>query len=146
MDNKNRIVGSDTKITNIMLGEAISRMKADDTPENRNVVIDETVMNATFLMPVAVVNGTVQFKMVTNSDDDNYFLAFTDWEEMKTCISGPDQKAMIMTFNDYAMLMKKNNQTAGFVINPFSTNLIFNKEYILELFEKKLEILTGKDN
>lgn len=145
MDNKNRIVGFDTKITNILLVDAISKMRADDNEETRNVVIDETVMNGKFLMPVEVKEGKIQFNMVTNNKKENYFLAFTDWEEMKSCMNGPDQKAMVMIFDDYAMLMKKNNQTAGFVINPFSTNLIFRKDYILELYDKKIEILTSRE-
>ena len=95
-------------------------------------------------MPVKVLDGKMQFNMVTNDKKENYFLAFTDWEEMKACISGPDQKAMVMVFDDYAMLMKKNNQTAGFVINPYTTNLIFRKDYILELFEEKIKLLTQR--
>lgn len=142
MDNKNRVVGMDTKITNVLLVEAIRQMKANENPETRNAVIDETVMRAKFLMPVTILDGSMQFNMVTNSDKQNYFVAYTDWEEMKPSKIGPDQKAMIMTFDDYAMLEKKNIQTAGFVINPFTTNLIFRKDYVLQLFEKKIEILT----
>lgn len=142
MDNKNRVVGMDTKITNVLLVEAIRQMKANENPETRNAVIDETVMRAKFLMPVTILDDSMRFNMVTNSDKQNYFVAYTDWEEMKPAISGPDQKAMIMTFDDYAMLEKKNIQTAGFVINPFTTNLIFRKDYVLQLFDKKVEILT----
>ena len=144
MDNKNRIIGYDTKITNIVLVDAISKMRADDNDQTRNTVIDEVVMKGRFLMPVEVLDGKMQFNMVTNNKNENYFLAFTDWEEMKSCMSGPEQKAMVMVFDDYAMLMKKNNQTAGFVINPYTTNLIFRKDYILELFNEKIKILTQK--
>lgn len=144
MDNKNRIIGYDTKITNIVLVDAISKMRADDNDQTRNTVIDEVVMKGRFLMPVEVLDGKMQFNMVTNNKNENYFLAFTDWEEMKSCMSGPEQKAMVMVFDDYAMLMKKNNQTAGFVINPYTTNLIFRKDYILELFDEKIKILTQK--
>lgn len=144
MDNKNRIIGYDTKITNIVLVDAISKMRADDNDQTRNTVIDEVVMKGRFLMPVEVLDGKMQFNMVTNNKNENYFLAFTDWEEMKSCMSGPEQKAMVMLFDDYAMLMKKNNQTAGFVINPYTTNLIFRKDYILELFDEKIKILTQK--
>lgn len=144
MDNKNRIIGYDTKITNVVLVDAISKMRADENDETRNTVIDEVVMKGRFLMPVKVLDGKMQFNMVTNDKKENYFLAFTDWEEMKACISGKDQKAMIMVFDDYAMLMKKNNQTAGFVINPYTTNLIFRKDYILELFEEKIKLLTQR--
>ena len=144
MDNKNRIIGYDTKFTNIVLVDAISKMRADDNDQTRNTVIDEVVMKGRFLMPVEVLDGKMQFNMVTNNKNENYFLAFTDWEEMKSCMSGPEQKAMVMVFDDYAMLMKKNNQTAGFVINPYTTNLIFRKDYILELFDEKIKILTQK--
>lgn len=144
MDNTNRVVGMDTKITNVLLVEAIRQMKANENPETRNAVIDETVMRAKFLMPVTIEEDSMKFNMVTNSDKQNYFVAYTDWEEMKPAVSGPDQKAMIMTFDDYAMLEKKNIQTAGFVINPFTTNLIFRKDYVLELFDKKVEILTQR--
>ena len=144
MDNKNRIFVYDTKITNIVLVDAISKMRADDNDQTRNTVIDEVVMKGRFLMPVEVLDGKMQFNMVTNNKNENYFLAFTDWEEMKSCMSGPEQKAMVMVFDDYAMLMKKNNQTAGFVINPYTTNLIFRKDYILELFDEKIKILTQK--
>ena len=142
MDNANRLVGMETKITNIMLVEAIRQLKENENPDTTNSVIDEVVMRAKFLMPVTVKEGKMEFNMVTNASKQNYFVAFTDWEEMRSCISGPEQKAMVMTFDDYAMIMKNNNQTEGFVINPFSSNLIFKRDYVKQLFDKKVEILT----
>ena len=133
MDNANRLVGMETKITNIMLVEAIRQLKENENPDTTNAVIDEVVMRAKFLMPVTVKEGKMEFNMVTNASKQNYFVAFTDWEEMRSCISGPEQKAMIM---------KNNNQTEGFVINPFSSNLIFKRDYVKQLFDKKVEILT----
>lgn len=140
MDSEDRLVGMDSKITNIYLVEALRRMKADNTPQARGAVIDETVMRAKFLMPVTIRDKAVRFNMVTNSNNQNYFMAFTDWEEMKPCISGPEQKAFIMTFDDYAMLEKKSDKTSGFVINPFTANLIFKKDYILQMYDKKKDM------
>ena len=56
------------------------------------------------------------------------------------CLTTLEKKRM--TFDDYAMIMKNNNQTEGFVINPFSSNLIFKRDYVKQLFDKKVEILT----
>lgn len=141
MDN-NRLVGMESKITNIMLVEAIRQLKENENPETTNAVLDEIIMRAKFLMPVTLKGEKMEFNMVTNSSKQNYFVAFTDWEEMRSCISGPEQKAMLMTFDDYAMIMQKNDQTEGFVINPFSSNLIFKKDYVKQLFDKKVELLT----
>ncbi len=144
MDNANRLVGRDTQITNIVLVEAIRQMKENDTPQTKNVVIDETVMKAKFLMPVRVKEDSkLEINMITNDKKENYFLAFTDWQEVSTYLKEAGQKAMVMTFDDYAMLMKKNSQASGFVINPFSANLIFRTDYIKQLFDKKVEILTS---
>lgn len=143
METKNRLVGRETNISNIMLVEAIRQMKEKDNPETRNVVIDETVMRAKFLMPMHITKeGKLEIRMLTNKNKENFFLAFTDWQEANMYSKDISQKCMIMTFDDYAMLMDKNLQASGFVINPFTANLTFRTDYIKELFAKKVEILT----
>ena len=99
MDNANRLVGMETKITNIMLVEAIRQLKENENPDTTNAVIDEVVMRAKFLMPVTVKEGKMEFNMVTNASKQNYFVAFTDWEEIRSCISGPEQKAICLALS-----------------------------------------------
>ena len=77
MNNANRLVGRDVQITNIVLVEAIRQMKENDTPETKNIVIDETVMKAKFLMPVRVgEENKLEINMITNDKKENFISSY----------------------------------------------------------------------
>lgn len=141
-----------------MLVGAIELMKAEDTPEHRNMFINE-MMNALFLAPaivdpvpqpdesgkVALAPGSrVQFPMLSTEDGKHFFMAFTDWTELKKWKDEENQQTFALKFEDYAgMLLRKNPQgqespALGFVINPYGGNIFISKEMTARLMTVKL--------
>lgn len=145
-------------VSNPMLVGAIEVMKAENTPEHRNMVINEA-MKAQFLTPVVITpqpetdkDGNVrltsehrmQFPMLTAPDGKHFFMAYTDKTELKKWKDEEGQQTFAMTFDDYAgMLFKKDAQgnsspAAGFVINAFGGNIVITKEMAASLMAAKL--------
>lgn len=144
-------------ITNPMLVGAMELVKADDTPEHRNVFIME-VLKAVFLAPVVVTpvpvpdeNGMIeiksdskiQFPMLTAPDGRQFFMAYTDWDELHKWKNEDNQQTFAMRFIDYAGMIfeKKENgevcPAAGFVINPYGANMTMTKELIATMLAPK---------
>ena len=126
-------------VSNPMMVGSIELLKAEDTPEHRQMFLDE-LQKAKFLSPVVIdpvpvpdENGRVtiardakvQFPMLSTEDGRKFFMAFTDWTELKRWRDEENQQTFAMNFDDYAgMLLRKDAQgnispALGFVINPF---------------------------
>ena len=134
-------------LTNPALKKAMDAARSEDTPQNRNAVVNE-VLRATFLMPVQVgfdgkpprpdkdgkvelpKNTKVSFPLLSTPEKHQYFMAFTDWDELHKWRSTPGQQTMMLRFGDYAALIEKNERVEGFVINPFSNNIRFERNNI----------------
>ena len=135
-------------VTNPMLVGAIELLKAEDTPDHRKLFMDE-VMKATFLMPTVVTpvpepgedgkvklqpGSKVQFPMLATPDGKHFFMAYTDWTELKKWKDEENQQTFAFRFRDYAeMLFQKApdgmaNSASGFIINPFGGNMVITKE------------------
>ena len=141
-------------LTNPALKQAMAAMKADNTPQTRNVMIN-VMMRSTFLVPVQVgfagvppkmdkngkvavpPNTKISFALLGTTDKKQYFMAFTDWDELHKWRKNPTQQTMMLHFDDYASLVEKNPQVSGFVINPFGENLRFERETIASLKQQK---------
>jgi hypothetical protein len=140
-------------VTNPELVTAIKVMKENNTKENQDNVINK-VMEAHFISPVLISpvqgttsgsnevvlkeNTTINFSMIENTANQQFFLAFTDWEELGKWQKNKNQQTLIMTFDDLAsMILHKGGNSEGFVINPFSENIVFNKAMIGTLMEEK---------
>ena len=135
-------------VTNPTLVEAMKHYDETQSLEDLNHMIDE-VMKADFLCPVMMdikekpdENGTVtlkestiiQFAMISNSNNESFFLAFTDWKELKKWQDVAQQQTVVMHFDDYASLvLKEDGNASGFVINPFHENKLFTKNLIANL-------------
>lgn len=137
-------------VSNPMLMGAIELMKAENTPEHRKMV-SEQILNAHFLSPAAVdpipepndkgerIIGPehhVRIPVLMSSGGKPFFMAFTDMTELKKWKDEEEQQTLSMSFADYAgMLFRKDGQgnpspVVGFVINPFSENIIVPKEMV----------------
>lgn len=135
-------------ITNPMLVGAIELLKAEDTPEHRKLFVDE-VMKATFLIPTVVTpvpepgkdgkvkfqpDSKIQFPMLTAPDGKQFFMAYTDWAELRKWKDEDNQQTFAFRFPDYAdMLFRKTPDgkecpASGFIINPFGGNMVITKE------------------
>lgn len=140
-------------VTNPELVIAIKTMKENNTKECQDNVINE-VMKAHFISPVIISpvpeassdiseivlkkNTTINFSIIENTANQQFFLAFTDWKELGKWHKGKNQQTLILTFDDLAtMVLDKKGNSEGFVINPYGENIIFNKTIIRTLLEEK---------
>ena len=112
-------------VSNPMMVGSIELLKAEDTPEHRQMFLDE-LQKAKFLSPVVIdpvpvpdENGRVtiardakvQFPMLSTEDGRKFFMAFTDWTELKRWRDEENQQTFAMNFDDYAgMLLRKDAQ------------------------------------
>lgn len=147
--------------SNPAMKKAIEEAKAEDTPKNRNAVVNE-MLRSTFLMPVHVSfdgappkpdkegkvpipkNTRVSFALLSTTDKRQYFMAFTDWEELHKWRKEPGQQTMMLRFDDYAKLLEKNEQVAGFVINPFGGNIRFERNNVSAIKKQRDTILEAR--
>lgn len=139
-----------TPLTNPRLVDAMNAYRGEDSRDHLNHMIDE-VMAAHFLIPVIMKlkdtpdeegrvtlseNTVMQFPMLSSPQDEQFFMAFTDWQELGKW-SVEKQQTVILTFDDYAAMIKDNETCAGFVINPFTQNMIFNRSLCEQLKQRK---------
>lgn len=151
------------QVSNPMLVGSIELMKAEDTPEHRNMFINE-MMKANFLAPTIVTpvpetdeNGKavikpgsqVQFPMLTSAEGKQFFMAYTDVSELKKWKDEEEQQTFSLTFDDYAsMLLRKDRNgnvspALGFVINPYGGNIVITREMAAGLMGAKLAKMKG---
>lgn len=134
-----------------MLVGAIELLKAEDTPEHRNMFVGE-LQRASLIAPALVdpepmkdeegklkitPGSKVQFPMLTAPDGKKFFVGFTDmteyekWQEKNKALP-----FFAMRFEDYAgMMFRKDAQgnmspALGFVVNPYGANLVVPKEMV----------------
>ena len=139
---------------NPKLKDAIAEMRKDNNPQTRNVVINE-MMNSVFLAPAQVDFGAnppkpdadgkvkleqdtkIGFKLIGTPDGKQFFMAFTDWDELHKWNKDPAQQTLMLRFDDYAALLEKNTEAAGFVINPYNENLRFDPPTVASFKKQK---------
>lgn len=141
-------------VSNPMLVGTIELLREEDTPEHRNMFVEE-MTKASFLAPAVIDpepvedaagkltitgNSKIQFPMLTSPDGRKFFMAFTDaseydkWQEKTRPLP-----AFSLKFDDYAaMLFHKNSdgttsQALGFVINPAGCNIIVPREMVANI-------------
>ena len=104
-------------VSNPMMVGTIELLKAEDTPEHRQMFLDE-LQKAKFLSPVVIDpvpqpdekgqvkiarDSKVQFPMLSTEDGRKFFMAFTDWTELKKWKDEENQQTFAMNFDDYAI-------------------------------------------
>lgn len=134
----------DDEIINPALMLAISRMKENNNLITQNKMIGEA-LKARFLVPFDMQfkegtetekvrnssNTNMAFNLVKTTNDEIYFIAFTDMGELKKWRDNDKQNVMIMSFDEVAGLVQRaKEKTAGFVLNPATTNVTFRKNII----------------
>jgi len=130
----------------------IELMKAEDTPEHRNMFVAE-LLKASFLVPsiidpepttdeegnLKIASGCkVQFPMLAAPDGKKFFMGFTDRREyMKWVEKNQEMPTFAVKFDDYVnMILGKNSQgnvssAQGLIINPMGANVIVPREMIM---------------
>lgn len=146
-------------VSNPMLVGCIELLKADDTPEHRNMFIAE-LQKANLLAPAVIdpvpeedeegnlkmlPGSKVQFPMLVSSDGKKYFMGFTDEVEYRLWVEkNQSLPTFAVKFDDYVlMLMRKDPQgnpcpALGFVINPYGVNLVVHKDMLANVMAGRM--------
>jgi hypothetical protein len=154
-------------VINPALMLAISRMKEHNNNDTQNRMVEEA-LNARYLVPCVInmapgteqettrtrENTTTSICMIQSTDEKLYFMAFTDMGELKKWQDNENQNVMIMGFDKLAdITLHSNSKAEGFVINPATTNVVFQK-HVIEMIirnrdkaiaEGKLRVMTEKE-
>ncbi len=138
-------------VSNPMLVGCIELMKAEDTPEHRNMFVAE-LAKASFQAPavidpepvadeegnLAVKPGSrVQFPMLATPDGRKFFMGFTDPKEYRKWVEkNKELPTFALKFDDYVnMILHRDAQgnvssAQGIVLNPMGANVVIPKEMI----------------
>lgn len=146
------------KIANPELKKAAAALRAENNPQNFNAAINQ-MMRGAFLAPAQIELGSappkpdasgrislpkdtkITFALLKGGDGQSFFTAFTDEEELKKWKGNPASQVMVLRFDDYARMLRGNDQVAGFVLNPFGENLRFTKEMVDSLLRQRNEMV-----
>ena len=117
---------------------------------SREAVLDIVISKARFLAPVTISpapeqqesaplgEGTaIQFQLLSNQEGQPFFPAFTCWEELRKLCGPKNQQTLVLTFDDYAAMVLRDNRAAGFVVDPFGSCLSFDRAMIEHLAVRK---------
>ena len=121
---------------------AIERMNKVNDRASREAVLDLVITQAQFISPVEIFPGekgeqNIQFALLPNQTNQPFFPAFTSWEELRKLCGPKNQQTLVMTFDQYAGMILKDNRAAGFVIDPFGCCLSFDREMVSHLVQRK---------
>ena len=147
-------------VSNPMLVGAIELLKAEDSPEHRNLFVEE-LQKASLLAPAVVEpapvenaegkltlapESKIQFPMLAAPDKKRFSMGFTDMTEYrKWQEKNKELPFFALRFEDYArMLFSKDaqgnvNPASGIVINPFGSNIIVPKEMVAGIMTARAE-------
>ncbi len=158
--------------SNPMLVGAMQLLKAEDTPEHRQLFTQE-VAKAVFLSPVYVEpeptisedgktvvapGAKVQFPMLNTKDGKKFFVLYTDKRCLEQAVDVEGNATPEIFRKHFAALALDEigamlatpgpggemNPAAGAIINPFNENLVIGKEMAIGLFEHKVEVFKNK--
>ena len=146
-------------VSNPMLVGCIELLKADDTPEHRNMFVAE-LQRASLLAP-ALINpapeedeegslklipgSKIQFPMLLTSDGKQYFMGFTDEVEYQLWVEkNHSSPTFALRFDDYiGMMLRKDTEgntipAEGIVLNPYGANLVMHKDMLAQIMANRM--------
>lgn len=139
-------------VLNSELVQAIARMSQSNSREARETMLDLVISSAQFLAPVTINpppaseqvgqadlnQGTaIQFQLLPNQEGQPFFPAFTSWDELRRLCGPKNQQTIVLTFEDYAGMILRDNRAAGFVVDPFGACLSFDRAMVEHLVLRK---------
>ena len=134
---------NDHNLDNTPLLRAIARMQTENSRESQEAVLDLIISPAQFLAPADIVPETegkeaaLRFQLLTNQEGQPFFPAFTGWEELRKLCGPKNQQTLVLTFDDYAAMVLRDNRAAGFVVDPFGSCLSFDRAMMEHLAARK---------
>ena len=153
-------------IKNVRLKKLLKQQNSEiENDELQNDILEEIVFNSQFLCYIHYKKESLKknhfenkkiekkisltFQTVNSGDGNVYYPAFTDLEELKKGLrnANKDVTLMIMNFDDYASLMRKNMECVeGVVINPFGDLFVMSSKWIEMLKEHKDKISDARES
>lgn len=81
-------------------------------------------------------NSVMEFPYLNTPDGEGYQPVFTDWNELKAWEreEGMAPSAVLMGIGEVLSLIKKNHVLHGLVVNPFTDNLIMDRDELEMLY------------
>ena len=139
-------------LENFRLNVLLKEVKENQTETGMNMLFEEIVMNAHFLSVIFLSeppkqngdgtavfqkNTTMQMPMLSSAGGKYFYPVFTDHDELAKWQRMEKPDTLILTFDDYAAFLEKNEQAEGIVINPFSDNFVLNRKLVAHLKTQK---------
>ena len=146
-------------VSNPMLMGCVQLMRAEDTPEHRNMFVTE-LMKASLQAPAIIdpapaedgegkltvkPGSRVQFPMLSTPDGKRFYMGFTDpveynkWAERNNSLP-----SFALRLDDYLNMMFRrdaqgnDNPAIGLVINPLGDNIVIPKEMLAGIMAAKV--------
>jgi len=134
-------------LNNTQLLAAVERMEREQSRESREAVLDAVILSAQFLAPVIIEDvrpgqdTAIQFQLIANQEGQAFLPAFTGWEELRKLCGPKNQQTVVLTFDQYAGMILRDNRAAGFVVDPFGACLSFDRAMVEHLVARKQGLL-----
>ena len=145
-------------VTNPDLVKAINDSYPNQIDKQKRIVLEAT--KAHLLAPVLIspepegdinVNErvvkkdtTISFNYLEDTNNQKYFIAFTDWNALRKWRNIEKQQTLVVTFDDLSsMVLNSNNGHAGFVINPYGEDIVFRRPLLEALKEEQNKPIIG---
>ena len=127
-------------ITNPILVKAMDEFKKQPNPRTELDMI-HAILAAKFLSPVKFSapildgkvppNTSVQYYLLTNSKEEQFYMLFTDRGELEKWSKGEQRDTFTAPVQIFPELLKKSKESIkGVVINPFSQSIMLTGEMI----------------
>ena len=131
-------------VTNPALVEAIEAIEKDSNQSSQNNFFN-AVKAAKFLTSVSIdpppppgedgkttlkADTIISFVHLQDANDDVFLPVYTDWFALKLWRDIPDERTMILTYEDIRAMVVANEAISGFVINPYSNNITIRKDML----------------
>lgn len=132
----------------------IKLMQDNFTPEKHEEFVNQMI-HTKFLCPVLFdpnpeisqegltqvpANTKVLLSSLKNKKGESYLVAYTDNKEADRQKQGDNQHTLACSYFDFCTIIQKEGSPyAGFVINPFSENVIISKQTI-EMINKNIHM------
>ena len=138
-----------SEVRNDALKEAMRTLHETRTKDNEIRMFEE-LQKAMFLVPVRFEGNQgslkAHFIMISTPDKKNFFPVFTDAQEAERMAMPEGQKREFLgrTLKEFEPIFKDTRgQAAGIVVNPFSENILLQRDLISKLNTQKASAVSG---
>ena len=130
-----KVLGIDEDIKRNNLIDAIKNWKENNSTDNFTKLI-KNIIDYNFYCSMKDNDGLQSIATIKNSKGDTLLPAFSSKEELFKWIKVSDKEIKRLTFKNYSnILLADNNNNAGIVIDPFSSNIVLDKKIINDILK-----------